>query len=156
MRVSFNRKMNAWVSSEAAVLQHCTSSSRYVREHCTPAPAAHVPAELPCFSVFSSGLTRFLLCRHHDQKQLREERILSSNSSWSITKEKPNQELKEEELKQRPWKDAAYWCAPMACSAFFPDSSAQVCFAHSRLSPSTLIINQENGSQIDGGILFFI
>lgn len=151
MRVSFNRKMNALGVFRGSCLQHCTSSSRYVREHCTPAPAAHVPAELPCFSEFSSGLTRFLLCRRHDQKQLREERILSFNSSWFIMKEKPNQELKEEELKQRPWKDAAYWCAPMACSAFFPVSSA-----HSRLSPSTLIINQENGSQIDGGILFFI
>lgn len=56
-----------------------------------------------------------------------------------------------QELKQRPWRDTAYWLAfhdSLSLPLYNPGLPAQVDPTHSGLDPPTLIINQEIDPQI--------
>jgi hypothetical protein len=75
--------------------------------------------------IFLDGVC-IAVMRHHDQKQLREERLYFIHSSVSvfITKGSQNRNSNNtgtwrQELMQRPWRGAAYWLASLSCSACF-------------------------------------
>jgi hypothetical protein len=72
--------------------------------------------------------------KHHDQKQAGEKRVHLAYTSILLFIIKGSQdrnsnqaETWKQELMQRPWRDGAYWLAPMACSAFFLIESRTTC-----------------------------
>jgi hypothetical protein len=53
--------------------------------------------------------------KHHGQKQLGEERdfLAHTSMSWSITEGRQGRNLRQE-LRQKPWRNVAYWLAQSA------------------------------------------
>lgn len=95
------------------------------------------------------GLSFFAFCgcdEYHDQKNHEEQSVHLTVQPTVLPKEKSGQELKartrRQALKQRPWRNVAYWFACLALpSLYFCNPGPP---SHSRLDLPIAVINQEN------------
>lgn len=103
--------------------------------------------------LFSLGiLSQSFFCwdKHHDQKQLGQERFYFILQLIVYHEGKPGQGLQtetwERELKQKPWRNPTYWLARFA---FLPTLNRLPGrgTTHTGLGPSPSVINQENALQ---------
>ena len=88
----------------------------------SPFPVAHISEKMTPVIV----KVTIALIKHHQQKQLVEERIYLAYASTSLFITEGNQDRNSnragtwrQELKQRPQRGAAYWLLCMACSVYF-------------------------------------
>jgi hypothetical protein len=112
----------------------------------TPFPFLHIIYHAVCFSwcfflCFSS--LSMVVINTRTKSNLERKEFILAYSLRSIVQGTQSRSPECQELKQRPWRSAAYWIAHLAV-LYKPGPPTQGGTAHSSLGPPTSIINQED------------